>query len=143
MGRTKKNTEVRSCKRLRSRDDREHEHAARRQHRADPDVRQRENATRLGRHETDRLEPVVRQHENADRQHRREEEKNDIESGAITDLTMSTEDFINHIKNDKNGEAFSLADKNPNNALALFYANTGFLRLHFSPQDDDEASLCS
>jgi hypothetical protein len=96
--------------------------------RLDPVVRQRENATRQERHQTERLDPVVRQHENADRQDRREEEKNDIGSGAITDLTMSTEDFINHIKNDKNGEAFSLADKNPNNALALFYANTGFHR---------------
>jgi hypothetical protein len=68
---------------------------------ADPMVRQRENATPFQFHETKRLDPVVRQGENADRQHRREEEKNDIESGAISDITMSTEDFINHIKNDK------------------------------------------
>jgi hypothetical protein len=41
---------------------------------------------------------------------------------------MSTEDFIDHIKNDKIGESFSLADKNLYNGLALFYANMGFHR---------------
>jgi hypothetical protein len=38
------------------------------------------------------------------------------------------EDFQDRIRNDKNGECFSLADKNVNNALALFYANKGYHR---------------
>jgi hypothetical protein len=39
---------------------------------------------------------------------------------------MPTEDFIDHPRKDKNGERFCLANKNVNNALALFYANMGF-----------------
>jgi hypothetical protein len=41
---------------------------------------------------------------------------------------MSMEDFIYRIRNDKNAESFSLADKNVDNALALFYANMGYHR---------------
>jgi hypothetical protein len=79
-------------------------------------------------HETQRLNPAVRERENADRQHRHEEENNEIGKGAITDINMSTEAFIDHIRNDKNGESFSLADKNVNNALALWYTNMGYHR---------------
>ena len=38
------------------------------------------------------------------------------------------EDFTDHIRKDKNGESFALADKNVNNALALFYANMSYHR---------------
>jgi hypothetical protein len=41
---------------------------------------------------------------------------------------MSMEEYIYRIRNDENGECFALADKNVNNALALFYANLGYFR---------------
>jgi hypothetical protein len=63
------------------------------------------------------------------------EENNEIGRGAITDADMSMKDFIDHIRNNKNGESLSLADKNANNALVLFHANMGCHRfgqhLHF------------
>jgi hypothetical protein len=89
-------------------------------------VWEHENAARQELHETERLDPVVRERENADRHHRYGEENNEIRRGAITDTHMSTEDFIDHIRKDKNGESFSLADKNVNNSMALFYANVSF-----------------
>jgi hypothetical protein len=96
--------------------------------RLDPVVRGRENAARRELHQTERLDPIVRGRENNDRQRRHEEENNEIGRGAITDINMSTEEFIDRVRNDKNGECFSLADKNVNNALALFYANLGYHR---------------
>jgi hypothetical protein len=102
---------------------RERENAARRELHLDPAVHERENAARRELH----LDPAVQERENADRRRRQEEENNDeIGRGAITDTNMSREDFIYCIRNDKNGECFSLADKNVNNALVLFYANMGY-----------------
>jgi hypothetical protein len=132
MGRSKNNAEVRSRKRLRSRDDREHEYAARRQFRSNPVVRERENVARAEH----RSNPVVREQENAARQHHREEQ-NEIGKGAITDKDMSMEEFIDRVRNDENGECFSLADKNVTNALALWYVNMGYHRYgqHLKLQD--------
>ncbi len=97
--------------------------AAKQQYRAiHLDVWVHENAARRELH----LDPVVRERENADRRRRQEEENNEFGRGAITDTNMSMEDFSYRLRNDKNGECFSLADKNVNNALALFYANMGF-----------------
>jgi hypothetical protein len=56
------------------------------------------------------------------------EELNEIGRGAIADVDMSTEEFTERIRNYKNGECFSLADKNVNNALALWHANMGHHR---------------
>jgi hypothetical protein len=100
------------------------ENAARRELHSDPVVQQRENAARQELH----LDSVVQQRENADRRRRQEKENNEIGRGAITDINMSMEDLIYRIRNDKNGEFFSLADNFFNNALALFYANMGYHR---------------
>jgi hypothetical protein len=56
------------------------------------------------------LDPIVRERENANRQRRHRDSK------------RSTEDFIDYIRNNKNRESLSHADKNVNNALAYFYA---------------------
>jgi chemotaxis regulatin CheY-phosphate phosphatase CheZ len=108
----------------------ERENAARQEihgtERLDPVIREREHAARREIHGTERLDPVVQEHENADRRRRQENENNEIGRGAITDINMSMEDFIYRIRNDKNGECFSIADKNVNNALTLFYANMGY-----------------
>jgi hypothetical protein len=123
MGRNRKSAEARSRKRLKDNTVRRELHET---ERLDPDVRDLENAARRELHETERLDPDVRDLENADRQ-RRHREKNDvIGSGAITDIHMSMEEFIRRIRDDENGECFSRADQNVDNALALFYANMGF-----------------
>jgi hypothetical protein len=123
----------------------ERENAAHRKLHLDPVVHERENAARREIHETERFDPVVRERENgarrelhldrvvrerenADRRHRQEEENNEFGRGALTDINMSMEEFTYRIRNDKNGECFSLADKNVTNALALFYANFGYHR---------------
>jgi hypothetical protein len=109
-------------------DVRKRENAARQELHLDPDVRQREIARRQELHEIERLNPDVRERENADRQRRHQEENSEIGRGAITDIHMSMEEFVDRIRNDKDGECFSLSDKNINNALALFYANMGYHR---------------
>ena len=107
---------------------RAHENAARRDRHLSPDVRAHENAARRDLHDTERLDSVVREHENTNRKRRHEEAQNEIGKGAITDPNMSMKEYVNRIRNDKNGECFSLADKNIVNALALLYANMGFHR---------------
>jgi hypothetical protein len=113
---------------------------ARQQIRFDPVVWERENVAR----QHIRFDPVVWERENGarrellvtERLHRREEQ-NEIGRGAIADVDMPGEGFTDRIRNDKNGECFSLADKDVNNALALWHANMGHHRCgqHLKFQD--------
>ena len=67
MGRSRNNAKVRSRKRLRGEDIREHENTARRDRRLNPVVRERENTTRRDLHEIEQLNPLVWGQENAAR----------------------------------------------------------------------------